>query len=72
MSENAGYQRSGVGCLTLLGLLFVGLKLAEIGTVATWSWWWVLAPFWIQFVIIAVILVVVLGGAGIAIWLDKR
>lgn len=30
--------------LSLLGLLFIGLKL---GKVIDWSWWWVLAPFWI-------------------------
>jgi small Trp-rich protein len=29
----------------LLGLLLLGLKAAEIGPVATWSWWVVLAPF---------------------------
>lgn len=26
--------------------LFLGLKLAEVGTVASWSWWWVTAPIW--------------------------
>lgn len=25
--------------LGILGLIFVTLKLAEIGVVATWSWW---------------------------------
>jgi small Trp-rich protein len=29
----------------VLGVLLVGLKLAEFGAVAAWSWWWVLAPF---------------------------
>ena len=24
-------------------------KLAEIGVVATWSWWWVTSPLWIPF-----------------------
>lgn len=27
--------------------VFLTLKLAEIGQVATWSWWWVTAPLWI-------------------------
>ena len=34
---------------SLLGwvfLVFLVLKLAEIGPVATWSWWWVTAPLW--------------------------
>ncbi len=29
---------------TLLGVLFVGLKLTGY---VDWSWWWVLSPFWI-------------------------
>jgi small Trp-rich protein len=27
-----------------IGVIFLALKLLEIGPVATWSWWWVLAP----------------------------
>jgi membrane protein implicated in regulation of membrane protease activity len=45
----------GPGFFTLLGLLFIGLKL---GKVITWSWWWVLAPFWgaaVLFVVITLI-----------------
>ena len=30
----------------LLGVLFVGLKLAGVGTVSSWSWWLVLLPFY--------------------------
>ncbi|MGB6114320.1 MAG: TIGR04438 family Trp-rich protein, partial [Comamonas sp.] len=29
----------------ILGVILVALKYLEIGPVATWSWWWVLAPF---------------------------
>jgi small Trp-rich protein len=36
-----------MGLCSVLTLIFVVLKLAEIGTVATWSWWWVLSPLWI-------------------------
>ena len=32
--------------LGLLGVLFVGLKLAEVGIVAKWSWTLVTLPFW--------------------------
>lgn len=28
-----------------LGIVLLLLKWQEIGPVATWSWWWVLAPF---------------------------
>lgn len=30
----------------ILGIIFITLKLSGIGTVAAWSWWWVLAPFY--------------------------
>jgi small Trp-rich protein len=29
----------------VVGILLIALKLAEVGPVATWSWWLVLAPF---------------------------
>lgn len=29
--------------IAMLGVLFVGLKLAGI---IAWSWWWVTLPFW--------------------------
>ena len=29
----------------IIGVLLIGLKLAEIGPVAGWAWWIVLAPF---------------------------
>tara|TARA_R110002096_G_scaffold339443_1_gene532775 strand:+ start:357 stop:581 length:225 start_codon:yes stop_codon:yes gene_type:complete len=31
----------------LIFLIFLTLKLAEVGVVATWSWWWVACPLWI-------------------------
>lgn len=37
-------ETSGMSGLTILGIIFVILKL--VGSI-TWSWWWVLAPFWI-------------------------
>ena len=41
MSEAA--NGGGIGIAGLLGVLFIGLKLTEV---ITWSWWWVLSPFW--------------------------
>ena len=52
--SNNVYQ--GVGILDLLLILFIGLKL---GKVITWSWIWILSPFWIQFVILAIVFIVV-------------
>jgi small Trp-rich protein len=40
--------------LVLIGVLLFACKLAELGPVANWSWWWVALPFglaavWWQF-----------------------
>ena len=43
MNDNTGTVRIEVGPLSLLLILFIGLKL---GHVITWSWWWVFAPMW--------------------------
>jgi hypothetical protein len=43
----------------LLGLLFIGLKLAGI---ITWSWLWVLAPLWIGLAVGVVVLLLALIG----------
>lgn len=55
--SNSGTVSSGTSIVGLLGLAFIIMKLAGIGAVATWSWLWVLAPFWIPLAILAVILV---------------
>ena len=41
----------GIGCLTVVGIMFFVLKLLAIEPVAHWSWVWVLCPFWIPFVL---------------------
>lgn len=43
-----------VGFLGLLGLMFIGLKLAEV---ITWSWWLVLLPLYAPIVIVLVIII---------------
>ncbi|QXN72199.1 membrane protein [Rhodobacter phage RcRios] len=53
---------SGIGFTGLLTILFIGLKLTGY---ITWSWWWVLSPIWITFLIVMVIFVV-------AIWASTR
>ena len=50
--------RLGGELFTTLGLIFIVLKLLDI---ITWSWLWVLSPFWIPFIIgIVVILSIIL------------
>ncbi len=49
------------GGITLLGVVFIVfliLKLAGIGVVASWSWWWVTSPLWLPFTIIGAIVVI--------------
>ena len=43
--------------LTLLFLLFLGLKL---GGAITWSWWAVFAPIWVPLAIIAALLLLII------------
>lgn len=61
MSTNKNVNiRLGGGFFTTLGLVFIVLKLLNV---ITWSWLWVLSPFWIPFVIgiILVILSIIFG-----------
>jgi hypothetical protein len=38
---------TSIGLGTILFVVFLVMKLAKIGDVANWSWWWVTAPLWI-------------------------
>jgi len=58
--NNKKVSGNGIGLGTVLFLIFLTLKLAEVGQVAIWSWWWVTSPLWIP-------LVAVLGIAAIAL-----
>lgn len=55
----------------ILGLIFVTLKLAEIGAVATWSWLWVLSPFWLPLAVVLSIMTVIFIGALIVAAVSK-
>jgi hypothetical protein len=51
----ANEKRSGgIGIGSLVFLIFLVLKLAQIGVVATWSWWWITAPLWLPIVLLIV------------------
>ncbi len=53
----------------VLFLIFLVLKLAEIGVVADWSWVWVTCPLWIGF---ALALAFYLIGALVVLVTGKR
>ena len=48
---------NGIGFTALLGVLFIGLKLAEI---INWSWWLVLLPVYGPIAVVLIVLVVML------------
>lgn len=43
-NSNKNSSGGGVGIAGLLGIVFIVLRLCKV---ITWSWWWVLSPFWI-------------------------
>lgn len=44
MNNRIEADGGGIGFFGVLGIVFITLKLT--GAIA-WSWWWVLAPFWV-------------------------
>lgn len=66
MSESSSSSSGGIGFVGMLTVLFVGLKLTGY---IDWSWWWVLSPIWISFLVFITILGIV---GGIALWLATR
>ena len=61
MEKETVVMSSGPGILSTLGIVFVVLKL--VGTIS-WSWWWVLAPFWgplaLMFGIVIIVIILVM------------
>lgn len=68
----ANESSSGMGVTGVLFLIFLTLKLAEIGEVASWSWWWVTSPLWLPIVVVVPIFGVVVIIAYIATWWQTR
>jgi hypothetical protein len=58
-------QSGGIGVIGALGIVFIVLKLTNV---IDWSWWWVLAPFWIPLAISLIFLLILF----ILTFLDKR
>ena len=56
-NNGSGSVNGGISIFGLLGLIFIVLKLVGV---ITWSWVWVLAPFWIPTVIFLVVLFIML------------
>jgi len=63
MSEKSSSSSGEITASSLLGIVFITLKILAIEPVASWSWWWVLCPFWIGLAIVFGFLAVALAGA---------
>jgi uncharacterized integral membrane protein len=57
--ENNNKNTSVLSLGTMLFVIFLILKLANVGTVATWSWLWVTSPLWIS-LCLAIVLVAIM------------
>lgn len=55
----------GIGFSGMLTIAFIVLKLMNV---INWSWWWVLSPLWITFLLGLVATAIVLA---IVIWIKK-
>ena len=53
----------GISLSTILGVVFIILKLTGV---ISWSWLWVLSPFWIPLALVALILIIAAAIAIIA------
>ena len=61
MSNSKTVHSGGIGFCGLLAIVFITLKLIQIGPVAEWSWWWVLSPLWIPAALVILLLLVLLA-----------
>ena len=59
----------GPNFLGLLTIVFITLKLT--GYIA-WSWWWVLAPLWLGFVVVIGVMAIVFLFAFLWAWITEK
>ena len=55
MNKNNNTTYGGVGFAGVLTIVFIALKLAHI---IEWSWVWVLAPLWIELILVFIIVII--------------
>ena len=65
MKNKQQVTNSGLGLSSIVFLIFLVMKLAGIGQVATWSWWWVCSPLWIPVGIVLSVLIIFFIVIGI-------
>ena len=67
--NNKNSSAGGVSILTVVGVVFIILKLANL---VDWSWWVVLIPFWFQLAFIFLMLFSIFIGCVCAAILRGR
>lgn len=65
-------ETTGASLSTILLVVFIVMKLAKVGAVAEWSWWWVLSPMWIPLGLAIVVIGAYWIASSIGVWLDQR
>lgn len=55
----------GIGFVGMLTIVFIALKLTNV---IAWSWWWVLSPLWISFILG----VAIVGIIALILWIGDR
>jgi len=55
--------------LSLLTVLFIGLKLTHY---IDWSWWWVLSPLWIPLVVFVLLIILIIIATCIDVLKDSK
>lgn len=61
--SSSSSKSGGMGCLTVIGIVLIVLKVLSVEPVAHWSWLWVLCPFWGPIALI-VVLAMIAGAIG--------
>ncbi|ROH98385.1 hypothetical protein EGI16_21355 [Chryseobacterium sp. G0240] len=63
MSNSNKSTTTGIGFPGVLLIVFIVLKLTKV---IEWSWWWVLAPFWIPFGLVILFLTIIAIAKGLS------
>ena len=66
--ETKVVRSGGVSLTSILGVVFIVLKLTGV---ISWSWVWVLAPFWIPLALVVLILAIIIIITIIRFILDR-
>ena len=62
MTSNSSTS-AGIGFPGLLTIVFITLKLLDK---IDWSWWWVLSPLWITFLLVVILVLIAAIGAALS------